>query len=74
MITKISISLCWVDPPPHPNLPTGLHHIAEIMPHVLARHGLSPDQEPESVPPAKATEATDLFNVTICCLESALAG
>ena len=39
MIT-IRISLSWVEPPPHPDLPTGIHHIAEIMPHVLARYGL----------------------------------
>ena len=44
------------------------------MPHVLARHGLSLEQKPDSVLPAKATEATDLFDITISCLESALAG
>ena len=72
MIT-IRISMTLIDPPPHPNLPAGVHHIAEIMPHVLERHGLSPKQEPDSVPPAIATEATDIFDVTISCLESALA-
>jgi hypothetical protein len=45
MITKISISLSWIDPPPHHSLPAGLHHIAEIMPHVLDRYGLSMELE-----------------------------
>jgi hypothetical protein len=57
-----------------PHLPTGIHHIAKIMPHVLARYGLSLGQEPESVLPAKATEATELFDVAISSLKSAPAG
>ena len=44
------------------------------MPHVLDRCGLSLEHEPDSVPPANATEATDLFDLTISRLESALAG
>jgi hypothetical protein len=73
MIT-IRISLSWIDPPPHPNLRAGVHHIAEIMPHVLDRHSSSPEQEPDSVLRANATDATDLFDVTLSCLKSALAG
>jgi hypothetical protein len=73
-MTALSISLSFVGPSPLPSPPAGLYHIAEIMPHVLDRYGLSLDQEPDSVPPAKAREATDVFDVTISCLESALAG
>ena len=68
MITKISISLTWIEPVPHPNLPAEVHHIAEIMPAVLAAHGLDADLEQFTVP----CMATD-FEVMIAVLESALA-
>jgi hypothetical protein len=73
MIT-IRISLSWIDPQPRPLPARGLHHIAEITPHVLARHALSLEQKPDSVQPVKATEISDLFDVMISCLEAALAG
>jgi hypothetical protein len=73
MIT-IRISISWVDPPPDPNLPAGVHHIAEIMPHVLDSYGLSFEDGTVSERPAVASDAADLFAVMISCLESALAG
>jgi hypothetical protein len=71
MITKTSISLSWVEPPPLPNLPADAHHIAEIMPAVLDRYGLSLEleQDPNSERPAPSIEAIDLFDVMIACLE-----
>ena len=69
MNTKVSISLTLVDAPhPLPNLPSGLHHISEIMPAVLASHGLDADSEQ----PTMASIATD-FDLMITALESALA-
>jgi hypothetical protein len=68
MITKISISLTWIEPAPHPNLPAGVHHIAEVMPAVLAAHGLDTDLEQ----PTAANIATN-FELMIAALESALA-
>ena len=74
MITT-SISMTWVDPPPLPNLTAGVHHIAEIMPHVLDRYGLSlgPGQDLNAERPTSSIEAIDLFDVMIACLEEALA-
>ena len=68
MITKVSISLTWVETVPHPNLPAGVHSMSEIMPHVLAAHGLDAVSEQ----PTAASMATD-FEVMIAVLESALA-
>jgi hypothetical protein len=62
--------MAWFDPPSHPKLQPGVHHIAEIMPLVLDRYGLSLDQEHNSVRPA-TTEAIELFDVMMACLESA---
>ena len=45
MIT-IRISMSWVDPPPRPTLPAGVHSMAEIMPQVLDRYGMSLDRSP----------------------------
>ena len=72
-MTTLSISLSVLDPPPHPNLPSGVQHIAEIMPHVLARHGLSSSDRPNAMQLTPATKATDLSDVMIASLESALA-
>ena len=69
-MTSMQISLSTVDTPPHPTLPTNVHHIAEIMPHVLSRHGLPTSDKPNAMQPSPAT---DLFNVMIASLESALA-
>ena len=69
MITKMSISLTLVDAPhAPPDLPAGLHHIAAIMPLVLASHGL----DAESGQPTAASMATD-FDLMLAALESALA-
>ena len=68
MVTTISISLTWGESAPLPNLSTGVHHIAEIMPAVLASHGLDADSEQ----PRAASTATD-FELMITALESALA-
>jgi hypothetical protein len=67
----INISLSWVAQPPHPNLTAGVHHIAEIMPHVLDRYGLSlePEQDPDAERSTSSIEAIDLFDVMIACLE-----
>ena len=45
------------------------------MPHVLDRYGLSMELEldPDPVRPAPLSEAIDLFDVMIACLEGALA-
>lgn len=69
MNTKISISLTLADAPHTlPDLPTGVHHISEIMPLVLASHGLNADSEQ----PTAASRATD-SDLLIAALESALA-
>ena len=69
MNTQISISLTLVDAPHTlPDLPSGVHHIAEIMPTVLASHGLNADSEQ----PTAASMATH-FDLMIAALESALA-
>jgi hypothetical protein len=69
MVTTIRISLTLVDTPhPPPDLPAGVHHIGEIMPAVLASHGLDADSEQ----PTAAIMATDL-DLLIAVLESALA-
>jgi hypothetical protein len=69
MITKMSISLTLVDAPhPLPNLPSGLHDISEIMPAVLAAHGLDADSEQLTA----ASMATD-FGLMLAALESAMA-
>jgi hypothetical protein len=72
MIT-ISISMKWADPPPRPNLHARVHHISEIMPHVLASHGLASSDQPNVTQPTPATNATDLFDAMFACLEEALA-
>ena len=72
-MTTLSISLSFVDPPPHPTLPSGVHHIAEIIPHVLTRHGLSSSDRPNTMQLTPATKTTELFDVIIASLESALA-
>jgi hypothetical protein len=51
-MTTIRISIAWVDP--YPQATAGLHHISEIMPHVLNRYGLAPGLETELVPSAAA--------------------
>jgi hypothetical protein len=56
-----------VETAPHPNLAAGVHHIAEIIPTVLAAHGLAADSEQ----PTAANMAAD-FEVMIAALESAL--
>jgi hypothetical protein len=45
MITRIRISLSWGGTLPHPILPAGVHSTAEIMPLVLAAHGLEMPEE-----------------------------
>jgi hypothetical protein len=66
MIT-ISISLSWVDPSPHPTFHDGLHHVAEVMPAVLASYGLSMPGDP-------AVAASEMvMGVMIDALEAALA-
>jgi hypothetical protein len=40
-MTSLQISLTFINSPHSPTLPTGVHHIAEIMPHVPTCHGLS---------------------------------
>jgi hypothetical protein len=72
MIT-IRISLSWADSPPHPALAAGVHRMAEIMPVVLASHGLAMPDDGDPVRPADATDANVLFDATITGLESALA-
>jgi hypothetical protein len=69
MITKLSISLTLVEAPhPLPDLPSGIHHISEIMPAVLAAHGLDADSEQ----PTGTSIVTD-FEIMLAALESALA-
>ncbi len=60
-------------PTQHPNLAARIQHISEIMPHVLDRYGLSLENEPVSERPAMASDAADLMDVMIACLESATA-
>jgi hypothetical protein len=69
--THISITL--VDSTPNPDLPTGVHHVSEVMPLVLDRYGLSLERDPNSVRSESATEVNDLLDVMIACLEAALA-
>jgi hypothetical protein len=64
----------WVSPTPLPCPPNSVHHIAEIMPHVLDSYGLSFEDEPVSEGPAVVSDPADLFDVLIACLESAIAG
>jgi len=71
MIT-IGISITWVDPPPHPTLQPGVHHIAEIMPAVLTSHGLAmPDDANVKQPTVAASEV--VIAVMLDALEAALA-
>ena len=72
-MTALSISLSFVDSSHSAGLPTGIHHIAEIMPHVLARHGLSSCDRPNATQLTPAAQATDLSDVMLAGLESALA-
>jgi hypothetical protein len=59
---------------PRTELPTGVCHVSQLMPLVLARYGLSMDEMPEANRTDPASEATDFFDVTIAALESVLAG
>lgn len=69
MVTTIRISLSWGSPP-YPNLPAGVHNVAEIMPLVLATHGLKmSDDDAEQV--SVASTATD-FELMMAALEAAL--
>jgi hypothetical protein len=74
MITKISISLSWIEPPPTPQ-PPRWRPPYRVMPQVLDRYGLS--LELEQVPDAERrpplAEVIALFDVTIACIEEALA-
>jgi len=71
MITKLSISLTWVDSTSHhPNLPAGVHSMSEIMPLVLAAHGLAM-QDDDTGQPTVPSITTD-FELMIAVLESAL--
>jgi hypothetical protein len=70
-MTTISISITWVDPPPLPTFKPGLHHIAEIMPHVLASHGLAMPDAANVKPPVVASEV--VIAVMLDALEAALA-
>jgi hypothetical protein len=65
MITKLNISLTWINTDPLPDLPAGVHTMAEIMPAVLAAHGLDAER------PIAASTATD-FDLMMAVLESAL--
>ena len=68
-------SLTLFDGSHYPARPAGVHHIAEIVPHVLDRYGLSlePEQDPNAERPTSSIEAIDLFDVMIACLEEASA-
>jgi hypothetical protein len=59
---------------PRTELPAGVCHVSQVMPLVLARYGLSMDEQPDADCVAPASEATDFFDVTIAALESVLAG
>jgi hypothetical protein len=72
-MTALSISLSFDDPYHSPALPTGLHSMAEIVPHILTRHGISSSDKPNTTQPTLATNATDLSDVMAAGLESALA-
>jgi hypothetical protein len=71
MIT-IRISMSRVDPPHCPAPPPGSTTSARSCQLVPERHGLSPNQSPDAVLRAPASETNDLFDVMITCLESAL--
>ena len=58
---------------PRMKLPAGVCHVSELMPQVLARYGLSLDDEPRSKQPAPVTETNDFFDVMFIALESVLA-
>ena len=72
MNSSISISLSAVDEPVCRSLPTGVSHVSEVMPAVLARYGLSLEEKPDAERPAIATGANDFFDVSIAALESVL--
>ena len=69
-MTTLTTSLSSIDSPP--NLPSGLHHISDVLPLVLARHGLTSEKAPNVMQPP-ATNAHDFFDVMFAGLESALA-
>ena len=54
-----------------PAFPAGIHHIAEVMPAVLAAHGLPCEHDPDAAPPDRNAE-NDLFDIMLAGLESAL--
>jgi hypothetical protein len=72
-MTTLKTSPSFVDSGRCTKLPARVHHISEIMPHVLARHGFASSDEPNATQPTPATNAIDLFDVMIACLEEALA-
>ena len=72
MVTTVRISLSWGGSPPYPNLPVGVRHISEIMPAVLAFHGLEmPDDLGLEGSPMTGTPIVfDLLIVAIKAVEN----
>jgi hypothetical protein len=70
-MTTLSISLSFDDTTHRPVLPPGVHHIAEIIPAVLASHGLSMPDDANVMPTVAASEV--VIGVMLDALEAALA-
>jgi hypothetical protein len=72
MTTTVSISLSALGEPVCRSLPAGVRHVSEVMPAVLARYGLTPEESPNAERPAVAIAAIDFFDVAVAALESVL--
>jgi hypothetical protein len=70
-MTMLSISLTFDDTTHRPALPAGVHHIAEIMPAILASQGLSMPDDANVKPTVAASEV--VIGVMLDALEAALA-
>jgi hypothetical protein len=69
VITLIRISLSWAGTTPHPILSAGVHNMAEIMPAVLASHGLEMPDELSLEPPLMAGPVAS-FHLMILAIEA----
>jgi len=70
-MASLQISLTFFNSPHSPTLPTGVHHIAEIMPAILASYRLSMPDDANVEPTVAASEV--VIGVMLDALEAALA-
>ena len=71
-MSKMKNALLTGDRLQDPNLPTTLHHISEIIPHILDRYHLSLDSLPPTSQPS-TPHPSNHCSLTIACPETLLA-